>query len=370
MSFRPAHQPPAAPFAGASLFASYAHLPEQVPPWVWIILRCLGVSFLLGTTVAGFLAPTMSLMLFWGLVVPLTPLVFLIAPGFWRNVCPLATLNQIPRTLGFTRARSLPRGVQQYAPFFSAGLFFVIVPLRKVLLDQHGVALAALLLAVLSLAFAGGLLFKGKSGWCSQFCPLLQVERFYGQSPLLVVRDDHCRPCIGCARNCYDANPTAAYLRDLHDTNLRLALHRKLFAGAMPWFIVAFFALPSLTTISITRILALYGQLLLFVIAGMVLLLILEVRSPFTSYQLILGHAMAAINLFYWFVAPLALRQLGVSITLLPHLIQAGVLAISLLWLRRALPRERAFLSKRVPNASSAGHRQRKAQVQSTATPA
>ncbi len=324
---------------------------------------------MLGIVLAGFVIPTVALTLFWGLVIPLAPLVFLIMPGFWRNVCPLAAVNQIPRTLGFTRDRTLPRSVQQCAPLLSAGLFLVIVPLRKVALDRQGMALAVFLLAVMSLAFVGGLLFKGKSGWCGQFCPMLQVERFYGQSPLLVVRNDHCRPCVGCVRNCYDANPTAANLRDLHGTDPRLATSRKLFAGAMPWFIAAFFMQPSLPTISLLSVLVLYGQLLLCVAAGMGVLLVLEARTPLTSYQLIVGHVLAAINLFYWFVAPLALQQLGMAATVLPHLIQAAVLALSLVWLRRALPRERAFLTQRVPRAS-AGRQHGGAQVPPTSIPA
>jgi len=110
-------------------------------------------------------------------------LLFLIAPGLWRNVCPMASLNQLPRALGCTRGWTLPSRVQQNAPLVSAGLFLLILPLRKITLDHDGEALAAFLLALLGLAFVGGFAFKGKSGWCTQFCPMLQVERFYGQSP-------------------------------------------------------------------------------------------------------------------------------------------------------------------------------------------
>ncbi len=31
------------------------------------------------------------------------------------------------------------------------------------------------------MAFLGGLNYKGKSGWCSKFCPILPIERLYGQ---------------------------------------------------------------------------------------------------------------------------------------------------------------------------------------------
>ena len=56
---------------------------------------------------------------------------------------------------------------------------------------------------------------KGKSGWCSTICPLLPVQRIYGQTPLMLVANAHCQPCVGCVKNCYDFNPRAAYLADL-----------------------------------------------------------------------------------------------------------------------------------------------------------
>jgi nitrite reductase (NADH) large subunit len=355
--------------SASPLFASYTQLPERVPTRVWTALRCLSVATLLGIVLAGFLAPALALSVFWGLLVPLAPLVFLIVPGFWRNVCPLAALSQIARTAGVTRGRPLPASVQRNAPLVSAGVFFAIVPLRKVLLDQHGAALAGFLLTLMSLAFMGGLFFKGKSGWCSQFCPMLAVERFYGQSPPLLVRDAHCRPCVGCTRNCYDASPTAAYLRDLHNANRRLAMSRKLFAAAMPWFIVAFFVQPPLSTVSALQILVLYGRLLLPVAAGMGLMLVLEAWTPFTSYQLILGHVVTAFNAFYWFIALLALRQFGMTTAVLPHAVHVGVLAISLLWLRRAWPRERAFLTHRM-SRTSGGIRHGGAQARPSSMPA
>jgi len=116
----------------------------------------------------------------------------------------------------------------------------------------------------------------------------------------------------------------------------------------MPWVIAAFFSQPDLTSITIPHVLALYGRLLLLIAVGIGAFLIIEAWTRFTSYQLILGHAIVAINLFYWFATPLAVQQLGLARAPLPRLIQAGVLVISLAWGWRALPRERAFLSKRV----------------------
>lgn len=328
----------------ARLFEVYTEMPERVTPRAWRVLRWFGVACAFGLVAASVLSPPLGLFIFWGLFVPLLPLVFLIAPAMWRNVCPMASLNQIPRTLGFTRGLTLPLRVQQYAPLISAGLFLAIVPFRKVLLERSGLTLAIFLLTVLALAFLGGVVFKGKSGWCTQFCPMLQVERFYGQSPLWVMRNSHCRPCVGCTKNCYDFNPTAAYLADLHDENPRLAANRKVFAGAMPWLIFAFFTQPDLTDITASSVLLLYGRILLFVAAGIGVFMAVEAISNLSGYKLALVHVVVALNLFYWFVAPRTMQQFGLGETPLPYSLQAAVAVLSVVWFVRALPRERAFL--------------------------
>jgi nitrite reductase (NADH) large subunit len=210
------------------------------------------------------------------------------------------------------------------------------------------------LLTVLALAFLGGVVFKGKSGWCTQFCPMLQVERFYGQSPLLVVRNSHCRPCVGCTKNCYDFNPTAAYLADLHDENPRLAVNRKVFAGAMPWLIFAFFTQPGLTNLTASSVLLLYGRILLFVAAGIGVFMAIEAVSSLSGYKLVLVHVVAALNLFYWFVAPRTMQQFGLGETPLPFLLQAAVAVLTVAWFVRALPRERAYIGSAL-GASSKG---------------
>jgi nitrite reductase (NADH) large subunit len=328
----------------ARLFEPYTQMPERVHPRVWTVMRWFGVACALSIVAASILDPPLGLLIFWGVFVPIVPLIFLIAPALWRNVCPMASLNQLPRTLGFTRGLTLPLWVQQYAPLISAGLFLSIVAFRKVLLESSGLALAVFLLSVLALAFLGGVLFKGKSGWCSQFCPMLQVERFYGQSPLVVVRNSHCRPCVGCTKNCYDFNPTAAYLADLYDDNPRLGANRKLFAGAMPGLILAFFTQPALTDITATSVLLLYGRILLFVAAGVGIFMAVEAVSNLSSYKLVLGHVVVALNLFYWFVAPRAMQQFGLGETPLAYLLQAAVAILTVVWFLRALPRERLFL--------------------------
>ena len=85
---------------------------------------------------------------------------------------------------------------------------------------------------------------KGKSGWCSSICPLLPVQRIYGQTPFALVGNSHCQPCVGCTTNCYDFNPKAAYLADLNSQDPYWAGYRKFFVAAFPGLVLAFFEVP------------------------------------------------------------------------------------------------------------------------------
>ena len=37
------------------------------------------------------------------------------------------------------------------------------------------------------------------------------------ETPFLLIRNSHCEPCVGCAKNCYDFNPRVAKLADFDD---------------------------------------------------------------------------------------------------------------------------------------------------------
>jgi len=310
------------------------------------LLRWSGIAAAVILVVIAAIRPSLGLRLFWGLYVPLLPLVFLAVPGFWRNICPMAAVGQLPARFSFSRGLRLPASVQRKAPFISAGLFLLVVPLRHLLLDQSGIALAVFLLICLALSFVGGVLFSGKSGWCSQFCPMLQVERLYGQSPLRVVQNSHCRPCVGCTSNCYDLRPATATLADLYRDSGHSGRPRAWFAGAMPWLIVAFFTQADLASPTLVSIATLYGRTLLFVSLGIVLYSAISKLAALSPHQLLLGHAVVAFNLYYFFVAKLTLAQAGVHSALPVLAIQGGVIGLSMVWLRRALPLEQAQLDQ------------------------
>ena len=311
--------------------------------WAWAgSLVCTG-----GLIVAAFARPAVALTIFWDIFVPLVPLLFLVAPGLWRDICPMAILNQLPRRLGLHRTVRLPGGAHRYASIISVALLCLIVPLRKVGLEQQGWALGVLLITVLLAAFVGGMLFKGKSGWCGTFCPLSQLESLYGQRPLVTIRDVHCRPCVGCVRTCYDLQPATAYIANLHAADSGRAPRRAWLAGVPPWLILVVNPRTSMAHATVMGLIGLYALVAAVAIGGVGLFLLCERLSRGRTYQVALGHVAVALNLYYLYAAPVALHHLGATNPIAPGVIRVGVAALSILWLRRALPAQRAYLQAR-----------------------
>ena len=314
-------------------FPNYTQIRDPVPQPVWRGARIASVVFLLAVCALLVADPDAGLDLWWDLLVPLLPLVWFVAPGLWRNVCPLAAANQVPRVLGFTRGRTAPAWFRTYAPLAGIALFLVAVLSRPVLFDDSGPATAALIGGALVAAFAGGYLLKGKSGWCSSLCPMLPVQRNYGQTPFATVPNSHCRPCLGCTKNCYDFNPKVAFLADLHDGDRQWSTTRKLFAGAFPGLVIAFFTLPEPGPVGEH-----YAQMALAVAASAGSLLALEALLPASAPKLAAVYGAVAINLFYWWAAP------GPDWIAWP--LRAVVLGLTVAWLLRTFSKERQFLER------------------------
>jgi hypothetical protein len=79
------------------------------------------------------------------------------------------------------------------------------VPLRHVLLDVDGPATFAMLGAAAGLAFGLGVLFEGRSNWCTTLCPIHPVEKLYGTAPFLSLKNARCDLCDLCTVPCPDS---------------------------------------------------------------------------------------------------------------------------------------------------------------------
>jgi NADPH-dependent 2,4-dienoyl-CoA reductase/sulfur reductase-like enzyme/ferredoxin len=325
-------------------FPNYTQIPARLPVGTWQLIR---VGTLLGAIALAMtlvLEPDTGLFVLWKLIIPVLPLLWLVVPGFWRNVCPLSASNQTPRLLGLSKARTAPAWLKEYGFVIAAGMFITFVSLRKLGLDDSGPASALLLLFALIGGFAGGLAFKGKSGWCSSICPLLPIQRLYGQTPYKLVANSHCTPCVGCVKSCYDFNPKAAWLADLHDKDAYWAGYRKLFAAAFPGLVLAFFNLPEAR--SADAILALYGSLGLYLAGSVAVFYTLDSLLKVSTHKVTTLFAATGFSLFYWYVAA----------TLEPATwgVRAAAIALAGGWVLRTYAKERAFHTPAAPEPAAA----------------
>lgn len=322
-------------------FPNYTQMRSRLPLPAWHAIRAVSVLFTIGVCALLVADPADGLKLWWRLLVPLLPILFFVAPGLWRNICPLAASNQVPRLGRFTRALTLPDWWREYAPVVGMVLLIVFVASRRTLFNASGPATAALVAAALVGGFAGGLAFKGKSGWCSSLCPLLPVQRVYGQTPFVTVPNTHCQPCVGCTKNCYDFNPRVAYLADLYEDDPHYVGYRKAFVGLFPGLVLAYFTLPDhLGTLDF------YGLFGLYLLGSIGLFYVAEVLLKVSANKITSTFGAIAISIFYFYSAPI------LAGTLFGHAdtpafvwpVRILVWALALIWLVRTWRKEAVFL--------------------------
>jgi NADPH-dependent 2,4-dienoyl-CoA reductase/sulfur reductase-like enzyme/ferredoxin len=335
----------------ATAFPNFTQIPTGISVRAWWGVR-IG-SLLASLVVAALLivSPSDGLFVMWKIVIPLLPLLFLVAPGVWRNLCPLAASNQTPRVLGLTRGLTPPTWFKEYGYVVAIALFVLFVIGRKAGLDDSGPASALLLLGALAGGFTGGMYLKGKSGWCSSICPLLPVQRIYGQTPFLLVGNSHCQPCVGCTTNCYDFNPKAAYLADLNSQDPYWAGYRKFFVGAFPGLVLAFFKVPEAP--DSIPVLEMVGRVGLYMAVSLASFVLLDSFVKVSTHKLTTLYGAVAFNLFYWFGAPnfVAAITSSPSPDAVTWILRAAVLALTLTWLLRGYQKEDRFQAEAAARA-------------------
>ncbi len=329
------------------LFPNITQTTPRSPKWLWEAGRLALLGLTLALLIGLVSEPMTTLTLTWGVLVPLLPILIFIAPGVWRNLCPMATLNQIPRRLGLGLQRPLRGDLRSQAYVIAFALFFILAPVRLLQLDYDPFALLLLLLALLALALIGGFVFQGKAGWCGSFCPLGPLERLYGQSPLIKARDRFCEPCIGCQKHCYDYNPEVAQLADLHDKDHGYISDRKFFFAALPGLIHAYFTLPSPPVLTS---LALVEQFVISLLVSVGAYHVIETVSRVSTYKLNILYAALGLNLYYFYRLPLMVDDLhtltGLRLDVAaPYAGNALLILLSLLWVWRAMSKEDRYIS-------------------------
>ncbi len=262
----------------------------------------LGVAIL----VALIVEPDLGLRALWCAVIPAMPALLVVAPGVWRNVCPLAVTSLLPRRVGRSSRRRLSPQTLGVLNLAGLALLLVVVPFRHLLLDTNGLAVSALLGVVSVVAAVMGARFEWKSGWCSGLCPVHPVEQLYGERPAVTVVNAHCTSCERCVALCPDSQPSMTPAVGIASKARRWT--GLLMTGGFVGFEWGWFHVPDYAGAEgWAHLGAIYG----LPMAGGVLTLVAFVglRSVAPGHRALLVRlfAVAAVGLYYWYRVPMLL---------------------------------------------------------------
>lgn len=270
-----------------------------------ILWRGLQASFFaVGVLIVAMLLfnPPVGLYLLWDVLIPVAPLLLVLAPGVWRNVCPLGSFSLLPAQLGWSRGRSISRAWQQRLLIVAIALLLIIVPLRHVVLDVYGVITGIVLIVVAAAAISLGFVFDWKSAWCSGLCPVYPVEMLYGSRPVISVPNVQCRVCTGCVSPCRDSSRGLVAPDAVKGSAKRLVY---MFAGGFPGFVWGWYLVtpdptaPAAYQLGIAFLLPLAGLL-----ASALVFLGFYLAFPRQRRRLALVFAAFAVATYYWFKLP------------------------------------------------------------------
>lgn len=268
----------------------------------WRAAQLVGVVLTLALLVAFVVEPAGSLALLWNMAIPLLPAVFLVNPMLWRNVCPLATLNDV----GGHRREAPTLKIRSLAPGWTVGIVLLVlmVPARRFLFNTHGIPMLITVTAVALLALASGFVVSRRAGFCNSICPVLPVEKLYGQAPLIEVGSARCSDCNRCAMlGCPDLAGRKSAVQSVAGGGKAHWVFSPfgLFAAMFPGFIIGYFTTedgPLASAIGVYAHVAMWCVASLLIAGGVVL----YTRVRTATALFILGAA--SITAYYWFAAP------------------------------------------------------------------
>lgn len=303
--------------------------------WWWRTAQAVGLALTVVLLTGLWAAPQPTLRVLWYAVIPLLPAVFLVQPGLWRNVCPLATLSTLPGRR--TRGLKLDARALRWAAPAGVALLALLVPARRFLFNVDGSALAAVIVAVAVLALVSGFVFERKAGFCNAICPVLPVERLYGQRPLARVGTAHCPSCSLCTtRGCLDVSAEKALpqlLGPARRSTRWLLTPYGAFAAAFPGFVLAYSVIPDVAPVEAGRVYLVVaaGAVGSYVaVAGLVLVAHLPAGAALP------GLGALALGIYYWYGASAIADAWGLGTGAVHGLRGAAALLLGL-WLAARL---------------------------------
>jgi NAD-dependent dihydropyrimidine dehydrogenase PreA subunit len=271
---------------------------------IWRIVQT--AVWLVGATILSCLLffPKIGLLLFWNILIPVAPLLFVVAVGIWRNICPLATTNLLPRQLGLSKQKKLSATQLGKLNLIAVIALYVIVPLRHAVLNNNGVATGLMIVAMAAIGITLGFFYEWKSAWCSGLCPVHPVEKLYGGNVLLAIPNANCSQCMNCVIPCPDSTPNIN--PKITAKTIYHKLSGLLIIGGLPGFIWGWFHVPD--EHEITSIATFFGvyeiPLSGFAITWVAYLILSNVLDVKYERRLISIFAAAGVSCYYWYRIP------------------------------------------------------------------
>ena len=317
--------------------------PRPVPgAWLWGVAQWVGLAATVALIAGLVWKPEETLAVLWYGIVPLLPLTFLLSTQIWRNVCPIATLNTM--TGDRFGDRRLAGEWFRTLSWIGLALLVLMVPARRFLFNVDGPVLAFTIAATGVLALLGGLVFDKKAAFCNGICPVLPVERLYGQRPLVQVPNARCAPCRRCTMGaCLDLVPGMAAISLVDRVTSRTSWMRTpfgLFALAFPGFVIGYSLLADAGLASAGSV---YGAVALAAVGS---LLILGVGFALTGVEAATGLLICAglaAGFYYWYTPAAVATAFGLS-PMATNGIRAASLLLVSAWLVRSLRPDRVRL--------------------------
>ncbi|HEY0732380.1 MAG TPA: hypothetical protein VGD33_08170, partial [Chitinophagaceae bacterium] len=216
------------------------YAPETIIFWkaLQVVFWIVGIALLLFM----IFMPPLGVTLFWNILIPVAPAIFVLATGFWRNVCPLGTTALLPDKLGLSRGKKLTSSQRTTLNLVGIIFLLAIIPLRHLLFNNSGQATVVVILMLGAYAIISGFIYERKSGWCSGICPVHAVEKLYGGNVAFSLPNAHCNECVKCSVPCPDSTPNISPLATSKSkTGKAIEI---LLVGGFPGYIWGWFQVP------------------------------------------------------------------------------------------------------------------------------
>lgn len=303
---------------------------------LWRTAQIIGVLSLIVLLVGLVLTTELALDVLWNVLIPLVPASLLISPAIWRNVCPLATINMLlNRSAG---SRVLKPDIIPTAGMWGIVLLGILVPARRFLFNSDGIALAVTITLVAVAALVLGAFFEFKAGFCNAICPVLPVERLYGQHPMVEIGNPRCNPCTLCTpKGCIDLTPTKSIAQTLGSARRSYAWLMTgygVFAASFPGFVVGYYTTQDgpLATAG-----AVYTNVALWAFGSYLATVVLVRAFNANAGRTIVLLAASAAGLYYWFAAATITSAFAMEGILTLGIRVVGLTLVGV-WLLRATP--------------------------------